>query len=205
MFGQYGFSEAARNGWALLWTKILYPGARLVRRPLYLRGGRRMMEFGPGLTTGYSCRIEMHGDAPTLHIGRNCKMNDRVHISAWESVTIGDDVLMGSNILITDNNHGSYGANPSDPSVAPDDRDVVTVPVRIGDRVWIGEGACVLPGVTVGDGAVISAGAVVTKDVPTNEIWGVCPLGASRHGTRSGAYGHRHCIYDVAGSSGLGR
>lgn len=175
MFGQYGFSEAVKNGWSLFWTKILYPGARLVRRPFYLRGGRRMMEYGSGLTTGYSCRIEMHGDVPTLHIGRNCKMNDHVHISAWESVTIGNDVLMGSNILITDNSHGSYGTNPSSPLIAPDNREIVTDPVRIGDRVWIGDGAVVLSGVIIGEGAVIAAGAVVTKDVPPNEVWGGVP------------------------------
>lgn len=176
MFGQYGFSEATKNAWSLFWTKVLFPSARLVRRPFYLRGGRSRMVFGPGLTTGYSCRFDLGGeDGVKLRIGRNCKMNDRCHISAYGSVIIGDDVLIASNVYISDNNHGSYGANPSNPAIAPDDREVVIDPVRIGDRVWIGENANVLPGVTIGEGAVIGTGAVVTKSVPANEIWGGVP------------------------------
>ena len=129
------------------------------------------MAYGPGLTTGYSCRIELHGDAPCLRIGRNCKMNDRVHISAWESITIGDDVLMGSNILITDNSHGDYSEGASRcPSIAPDDRPIVTSPVKIGDRVWIGEFVSILPGVTIGDGAVVGSNSVVTCDVAPNTV-----------------------------------
>lgn len=93
---------------------------RLVCRSIYLRGGRKMIEHGPGLTTGCSCRIETHSDGPTLHIERNGKMNDHVHISAWESMAIGDNVLMSPNILITDNGHGGYCGGVSQcPSVGP--------------------------------------------------------------------------------------
>lgn len=54
--------------------------------------------------------------------------------------------------------------------MAPDDREVVTKPVRIGNNVWIGEGAAVMPGVTVGNGVIIGTNAVVTHDVPDNTI-----------------------------------
>jgi acetyltransferase-like isoleucine patch superfamily enzyme len=47
---------------------------------------------------------------------------------------------------------------------------VRVAPVDIGDDVWIGRGALVLPGVTIGDGAVVAAGAVVTKDVPAGSV-----------------------------------
>lgn len=170
MFGQYGPSEAFKNAWALLLTKIIFPGARLVRRPFYLRGGRRRFVYGEGFTCGYSCRFDLAGEGAPLVIGKNCKINDRVHISAHESVVIGDNVLMASNIFISDNSHGSYGADSSLPDVAPDDREIVTKPVRIGDNVWIGEGAAVMPGVTVGSGVIIGTNAVVTHDVPGNTI-----------------------------------
>lgn len=170
LFGQYSLGEALKNTYALILTKIQFPGARLVRRPLYLRGGKRLLRYGKGLTTGYSCRIEMSGDSPVLVIGDNCKMNDRVHISAHESVVIGDNVLMGSNILITDNSHGSYGEGSEGPEVAPDDREITTSPVRIGDNVWIGEFVSVLPGVTIGDGAVVGSHSVVTHDVEPNTV-----------------------------------
>ena len=170
MFGQYGPSEAFKNAWALLLTKIIFPGARLGRRPFYLRGGRRRFVYGEGFTCGYSCRFDLAGEGAPLVIGKNCKINDRVHISAHESVVIGDNVLMASNIFISDNSHGSYGAASSLPDVAPDDREIVTKPVRIGDNVWIGEGAAVMPGVTVGSGVIIGTNAVVTHNVPGNTI-----------------------------------
>lgn len=170
MFGQYGPSETFKNVWALLLTKIIFPGARLVRRPFYLRGGRKRFVYGDGFTCGYSCRFDLAGNGTPLVFGKNCKINDRVHISAHESVVIGDNVLMASNIFISDNSHGSYGANPSLPDMAPDDREVVTKPVRIGNNVWIGEGAAVMPGVTVGNGVIIGTNAVVTHDVPDNTI-----------------------------------
>lgn len=168
MIGQYGFGEVVKNVYALCLTKLFFPEARLVRRPLYLRGGKRNMIYGRGLTIGYSCRIELHSDnKPVLFIGNNCKMNDRVHISACESVVIGNDVLMGSNILITDNCHGCYDASSMNegPDVSPDDRLISAKPVRIGDRVWIGEGSAILPGVTIGDGVVVGCNSVVTHDV----------------------------------------
>ena len=170
MYGQYGISETFKNCWALLLTKIWYPGARLVRRPFYLRGGRERFSYGPGFTCGYSCRFDLSGDGTPLRFGRNCKINDRVHISAYESVIIGDNVLMASNIFISDNNHGSYGANPSSPADAPDNRPIVTNPVKIGNNVWIGEGACILSCVSIGDGSIIASNAVVTHDVCPNTI-----------------------------------
>lgn len=169
MYGQYGFSETIKSAWALLMTKVWFPGARLVRRPFYLRGGRIHFIYGKGLTLGYSCRFET-GPNGSIRIGKNCKINDRVHISSYDSVIIGDNVLLASNIFISDNNHGSYRDEPSDPSVPPDNRPIITSPVKIGDNVWIGEGACVLAGVEIGSGGIVASNAVVTHDVPENTI-----------------------------------
>lgn len=50
-------------------------------------------------------------------------------------------------------------------------------PVLIGDSVWIGADAIILPGVTVGAGGIVVAGAVVTRDVPANAVWRECRRG----------------------------
>ena len=171
--GRYSIGETLRNVVALAITRITWPGARLVRRPFFVRG-RRHIQVGPGLTTGYGCRFDLGGsgrDGVTLSVGRDCRIGDRVHIVAAHRVTIGDNCLMASHIFISDTTHGDYsGEFQSAPDTSPHDRPLHSRPVVIGDNVWIGEHVSVLPGVTVGDGAILNAHAVVTKDVPAGTI-----------------------------------
>jgi acetyltransferase-like isoleucine patch superfamily enzyme len=74
-------------------------------------------------------------------------------------------VLIGHNVVIATLNH----------SFDPEHRgDLEPRPVKIGNKVWIGANATILPGVTIGEGAIVAAGAVVTKDVaPRNMVGGV--------------------------------
>lgn len=178
MIGQYSISEAAGNGLFLAYTKLFFPGARLIRLPLYLRGGKDHLSYGAGLTLGYGCRFDLAGKGKTLVFGSNCKLNDRVHIVAHESVRIGNDVLMASNIFISDTSHGCYSIDSEGPDTPPDDRTLVSSPVSIGDRVWIGEGVCILPGVTIGNGCVIGANAVVTSSFPEGTLLAGVPARA---------------------------
>lgn len=167
---QYGLFELLVTVKNLLISKALYPGSRLIRRPFYLRN-RRNFDWGSNLTLGYGCRFDLDGKGKTLRFGKDCKLNDRVHIVAHESVQIGDDVLMASNIFISDTSHGDYSSGGQEgPDVPPDRRLIVTEPVVIGDRVWIGEGVCVLPGVTIGAGSIIGSNSVVTHSVPAGAI-----------------------------------
>jgi acetyltransferase-like isoleucine patch superfamily enzyme len=76
--------------------------------------------------------------------------------SQQAGITIGDHTLLGPGVLITTLGH-RYTAL---------DLPVEARPVTIGNRVWVGARAIVLPGVTIGEGAVVAAGAVVTADVP---------------------------------------
>lgn len=158
----------------VVYTKCLFSKARLIRRPFYLRG-RRHFEWGLNLTLGRECRFDLAGTGKTLVFGENCKLNDRVHIVAHESVLIGDNVLMASNIFISDTSHGSISDASSSPDIPPDARELVTIPVVIGSNVWIGEGVCILPGVNIGSGSIIGANAVVTRDVPKGSIVAGCP------------------------------
>ena len=92
---------------------------------------------------------------------------DHVQVSCARCVTIGDHVLVGPNVFISDNAHGS--ADVSAIGVPPLNRPLaIKGPVTIGNNVWIGKGAVILSGVTIGDNAIIGANAVVTKDVPAN-------------------------------------
>lgn len=170
---RYSPSEFVRNAVALLLTKAFFPGARLVRRPVFIRG-RRHAIFGQGLTTGYGCRFDLGGskhDGTLLTVGRDCYLGDNVHIVASERVEIGDNCLMASHVFISDVSHGRYqGMAQSRPDSNPNLRPLHSRPVTIGDNVWIGENVCVLPGVSIGNGCIVNANAVVTKSVPVGCI-----------------------------------
>lgn len=96
-------------------TKMIFPKAKIIRFPLDLRG-RRMISVGEGFTTGRYCRIEAfisnfdnEKELPLkIRIGKNVQINDCTHISAVESVEIGNNVLIAGNCYISDNSHGFY-------------------------------------------------------------------------------------------------
>lgn len=168
----YGFGELITNGISLIYTKIFWKGARLIRYPARIRG-KKAIQYGVGLTTGYNCRIEINGnlDNLKLKIGNKCVIGDYVHIVANNSVTIGNNVLMASRVFITDSNHGSYsGEIQSTPEEVPNSRPMIYAPVSIGNNVWLGENVSIMAGVHIGDGCIIGANSVVTKDIEKNTI-----------------------------------
>lgn len=98
-----------------------------------------------------------------IAIGRGCRIMNGTEIIARTSISIGADCRIGARVTIVDADfHG----------LAPEARDTpgVSQPVRIADNVWIGIGAIVLKGVTIGRDAVVGAACVVTKDVPDGAI-----------------------------------
>jgi acetyltransferase-like isoleucine patch superfamily enzyme len=152
----------------LIRTKIVFPKARIIRFPFDVRG-RKYMAISEGFTTGVGCRLEAYpvGENKVLHIGKNVQINDYVHIAAGESVVIGNNVLIASKVFISDLNHGNYKGEIQDsPLSTPNNRKLSTNPIVIKDNVWLGEGVCIMPGVTIGFGCVIGASSVVTKDIP---------------------------------------
>ena len=103
--------------------------------------------------------------SPSIVIGRACAIGEHSQITACNRIEIGDNVLTGRYVYISDNSHGR--TDGSDLETPPQNRELISKgPVKIGNNVWIGERACILAGVTICDGAIIGAGAVVTKDVP---------------------------------------
>ncbi|MEK3901314.1 DapH/DapD/GlmU-related protein [Paenibacillus sp. FSL R7-0179] len=169
----YGLGEILTNGIALIYTKLFWRKARLIRLPIRVRG-KQCMSYGTGFTVGYSCRIEMNGVKvkAKLTIGDNCVIGDYAHIVANYKVVIGSGVLMASRVFITDTHHGNYSDKSVDslPIVPPNKRPLHYKEVSIGNNVWLGENVSILPGVSIGDGCIIGANAVVTKNIPKNSI-----------------------------------
>jgi acetyltransferase-like isoleucine patch superfamily enzyme len=96
-----------------------------------------------------------------LIIGDRAFINYGVDIAATGLVAIGADCFIGTHVSIIDNDfHGLVDRHQT-----PASR-----PVIIGDNVWIGNRAIILPGVTIGEGAVVGAGSVVTRDVPARSV-----------------------------------
>ncbi|WP_369765650.1 DapH/DapD/GlmU-related protein [Flavobacterium sp. WC2429] len=152
---------------------FVFPNARLIRFPIDLRG-KRFIKISKGFTTGKGCRLEAYSvnKQKVLIIGDNFQMNDYVHITAMNSVVIGNNVLLASKIYISDCSHGSYSGDAFDshPSSIPKDRKIHSRPIHIEDNVWLGEFVSVLPGVTIGRGTIVGANSVVSKSLPENVI-----------------------------------
>lgn len=111
---------------------------------------------------------------PELTIGSNCSFGAFNHITCANRIKIGDSLLTGKWVTITDNSHGE--TDKTTLGMRPQKRPITSKgPVIIGDNVWIGDKATILPGVTIGDGAVIAANAVVTENVPEFSVVGGIP------------------------------
>lgn len=152
---------------------LLFPSSRIIRQPIDIRG-KKGIDFGSNLTTGYCCRFESHSEKndKVLVFGDNIQINDFVHIAALKHVKIGNNVLIASKVFISDLEHGSYSGDENDsiPHSTVKDRALSSKPVVIEDNVWLGEHVSVLPGVTIGENSIIGANSVVTKSIPANSI-----------------------------------
>ena len=105
-----------------------------------------------------------------LRLGDDVQINAFTHIFAGGGVTIGDGTLISAHCSISSVPHPKnsltrHRVKRSDDPVEPLHR-----PVVLGKNVWLGMGAIILPGVTVGDHAIVGAGAVVTRDVPEKTV-----------------------------------
>ena len=101
-----------------------------------------------------------------IHLGKNVFINSGCRFQDQGGIYIGDNVLIGHNVVLATLNH------EEDPKKRGN---LCPAPIKIADGVWIGSNATILPGVTIGEGAIIAAGAVVTKDVEEMSIVGGVP------------------------------
>ena len=101
-----------------------------------------------------------------IRVGKRVFINEGCCFQDQGGIEIGDDCLIGQQVVFATLNHDRV----------PERRaNMLPAPIRLGRRVWIGAHATILPGVTIGDNAIVAAGAVVTKDVPANVIVGGVP------------------------------
>lgn len=130
--------------------------------------------IAPGIQlTAWESRQGQHF-TPTITIGNGCTIRENCHISAINNISIGNHLLTGTNVLITDNSHGA--CTREDMGMPVDERLLVSKgAVVIGNNVWIGNNACIMPGVSIGDGAIIGANSVVTHDIPAYSVAGGIP------------------------------
>jgi acetyltransferase-like isoleucine patch superfamily enzyme len=101
-----------------------------------------------------------------IKIGKNVFINHACSFLDLGGITIEDDVLIGPRVNLTTENH------PVDPSKR---KYLDLKSIHIKRNAWIGAGATILPGVTIGENSIVAAGAVVNKDVPRNSIVGGIP------------------------------
>lgn len=105
------------------------------------------------------------GKGARLHIGDNVFFNYGLDIGCTHSITIGSNTIIGPMVNMIDSNF-----HPVD----MEDRSQ-SKPIVLEENVWIGRGAVILPGVTIGSGSVVAAGSIVTRDVPPNVLAGGTP------------------------------
>ena len=121
---------------------------------------RRFSLGQKSVVESYSCINNAVGD---VVIGDHTRIG--LHNTIIGPVTIGSHVNLAQGITVTGLNHNFESTDKR-----IDEQGVSTLQVTIGDDIWIGANAVVLPGVTVGNHCVIAAGAVVTKDVPPHSL-----------------------------------
>lgn len=145
--------------------------------------GVRFMRFGRDVSARSNLWIEAviryQGQAfdPLIVIGDRVRFSDAVHITAINRIEIGNDVLFGSGVFVSDHNHGSYaGATHSRPQEPPVSRALHSGgAVVIGPNVWIGDNVNIVGPVTIGSGAVIGANSVIRRDVQSCTLVGGAP------------------------------
>lgn len=107
--------------------------------------------------------------SPQLEIGDNSGVG--INCEVYGPVTIGENVMMGPEVIIYTKGHRHDRTDI--PMMEQGDDEVR--PVSIGNDVWIGRRAMIMPGVSIGNGCIIGAGAVVTKDIPDYCVVGGVP------------------------------
>jgi acetyltransferase-like isoleucine patch superfamily enzyme len=195
---------AAENGWLLLTEKIAGAAMRRLRDAIVARRlkttGMRLgraprlvglahLKLGANFSAGDRLWLEAvtsFADVehqPLITIGPNVNFSNDVHVACTNRVTIGEGMLAGSHVIISDHSHGIYTGNEqSSPETPPVQRRLSSdKAVTIGRNVWLGDGVAVLAGANIGDGTIIGANSVVNGVIPASCIAAGAPARPIRH------------------------
>ena len=167
---KYGRLLLRLGWWKLrLGRRLKLDGFAFVGPGCKLQVGRgAVLELGRWCWVGHGCKIRCHEGV--VSIGSKSVMGQECTISAFQHVSIGRECVIADRTMFIDFDHGMVEVERPIRLQGIYKRDV-----RVGNNVWIGYGACILRGVTVGDNAVIGTNSVVTKDVPANAVVGGVP------------------------------
>lgn len=113
---------------------------------------------GTGTEFGPNCGITANGENSKIVIGKNCAFGENVAIGGLEDITIGDNALFASNILILSTNH-----NYENPNVAVKFQGSRGEKITIGSDGWVGDGVTILAGANIGNHCIIGSKSVVTR------------------------------------------
>ena len=167
----------ARLLWRYFWRRALTPAGWRWRSegPFFLGKGlelkiepRGQVRFGRFTWVGDGTKIRCHEGL--VEIGAKTVMGQECTISAYQHVRIGEQCVIADRAMFIDFDHGVVEVERPVRLQGIYKRDV-----EVGNNVWVGYGACILRGVSVGDNSVIGTNAVVTKDVPANAVVGGIP------------------------------
>jgi acetyltransferase-like isoleucine patch superfamily enzyme len=117
---------------------------------------------------GHGSKIRSHEGE--VRIGAKSVLGQECTISSFQNVSIGRECIVADRVMLIDFDHGAVETERPNR-----DQGIYKRDVRVGHNVWIGYGACILRGATVGDNAIIGTSTVVTKDVPDNAVVGGAP------------------------------
>jgi len=146
-------------GWRWRTDGLLFLGPRLELK--IARKAR--VDFGRFVWVGHGTKIRCHEGV--VEIGAKTVMGQECTISAYKRVRIGEQCVIADRAMFIDFDHGVVEVE------RPIRRQgIYTREVEVGSNVWIGYGACILRGVSVGDNSIVGTNSVVTKDVPANAV-----------------------------------
>ncbi len=152
------FFTAAGRRWRTDGLGLLRPRPRTPDRPQAAR-----LDFGRFVWIGDGTKIRCHEGR--VEIGAKTVMGQECTISAYQRVRIGEQCVIADRAMFIDFDHGVVEVERPIRTQGIYKRDV-----EVGSNVWIGYGACILRGVSVGDNSIVGTNSVVTKDVPANAV-----------------------------------
>jgi acetyltransferase-like isoleucine patch superfamily enzyme len=154
----------------LAWLKLRFRGrlktdgiAFVCPRVTFEIGKEATVHLGRWSWLGHGTKIRAHEGE--VRIGAKTVLGQECTISSFQHVSIGRECIIADRVMLIDFDHGVVEVERPIREQGIYKRDV-----RVGHNVWIGYGACILRGVTVGDNTVIGTSSVVTKDVPDNAV-----------------------------------
>ncbi len=158
-----------------VWLKVRWRGRLVTDGICFVCPGVKLeighhakLHIGRWAWIGHGSKIRVHEGE--VRIGAKTVMGQECTISAFQHVAIGRECIVADRVMLIDFDHGVVEVERPIRLQGIYKRDV-----DVGHNVWIGYGACILRGVTVGENSVIGTSAVVTREVPANAVVGGIP------------------------------